>query len=383
MKSDIEQKHISFPIPAKFRNTALKFAQEQANQQKAKQIYLNTLAVQVVDSYLQMLDIPTNLEASYSWDSWGRILADTADLVLPGIGHLECRYMRTGDLYCFIPNEVQDNRFGYLFVEINKSCTEAKLIGFLPQVNSQEINLSQLPTIDDFIEYYHQNSSIKLRQWLEGIYTSKWQSVEEFSKSFYQSQNREFVFRSLNLRELEINNNQKIWQTIKKLYTQEKLSATLPSQLLKQIDSEPNSDIALTEILTCLLQTASDEEMRWTVAEILWEIAPQHPVISARRIMDLGMRLGGNSIALMVALLPTQTQTFSVLLRVYPMGSKNYLPTGLKLAGLYENGETFLEVEARESKDNYIQLKFCAELGERFQIRVKIDNAMITEKFII
>ncbi|NET72009.1 MAG: DUF1822 family protein [Sphaerospermopsis sp. SIO1G2] len=383
MKYNIEQKHISIPIPAKFRDIALKFAHEQPTKPKAKQVYLNTLAVQVVDSYLRMLDIPTNIEAGNSWDSWGRMLADTADLVLPGIGTLECRYMRTGDLYYYVPNEVQANRFGYLFIEINSTCKEAKIIGFLSQVNSQDIYLEQLQTFDEFLEYYHQYSLVKLRQWLEGIYTFQWQSIEEFNQSFRQSQNREFVFRSINLRELEINNYQKIWQTIKQLYNQEKLSELLPSKLLNHIDNQPNSDAVLIETLACLLQTVSDEEVRWTLAEILWEIAPQNPVISARRIMDLGMRLAGNSVALMVALLPTQAQNFSVLLRVYPMGNHNYLPPGLQLAGLYANGQPFMEVEARENKDDYIQLKFCAELGEEFQVKVKIGDASITEKFII
>ncbi|MCE2718275.1 MAG: DUF1822 family protein [Dolichospermum sp.] len=52
-------------------------------------------------------------------------------------------------------------------------------------------------------------------------------------------------------------------------------------------------------------------------------------------------------------------------------------------SGLYENGQPFLEVKAREQGDNYIKLKFCAEMGEKFQIRVTLNNATITEKFVI
>lgn len=381
MNYETEQKPISIPIPAKFRDTALEFAQEQPNQSKAKQVYLNTLAVQVVDSYLKMLDIPTNLEASYSWDSWGRILADTADLILPGIGHLECRYLRTGDSSCYVPGELWENRFSYLFIEVNKSCTEAKIIGFLPQVNSQEVNLAQLQTLDDFLEYYHQYSIVKLRQWLEGIYTSKWQNIEDFSQSQYRE--REIIFRTLEVRGLKIDTPNQVWDSIKQIYTQEKIAEILPSQLLAKVNSQSNSETSLTETIIYLLQNESDEETRWTLAEILKKIAPHHPLISARRMMDLGMQLGGNAVGLMVALLPNKNQTFSILLRVYPIGEKTYLPTGLKLSGLYENGQPFLETEARKEKDNYIQLKFCAELGEKFQIRVKIGDVSITERFII
>lgn len=379
MNYSTEQQTISIPITAKFRDTALKFAQEQPTQPKAKQVYLNTLAVQVVNSYLQMLDIPTTIEASNSWDFWGRTLADVADLVLTGIGNLECRYMRTGDLVCDIPPEVCPDRFGYMFVEINHTCQEAKIRGFLPQVTTTEINPEQLQPMEEFIEYYHQFSVVKLRKWLEGIYTSKWQSLEEFTLQ----KSPQLTFRSTKIRGLEIDTNKKVWQVIKNLYPQENWSKILPSELLTSINNQPDSDIGLTDIIVHLLQTTSDEEMRWTLAEILWNVAPQHPLINARRIMDLGMQLAGNPVALMVAIFPKQDQTFAVLLRVYPMGNQTYLPTGLKLAGLYENGQPFLEVEARAEKDNYIQLKFCAEMGEKFQVRVKINDASITEKFII
>jgi hypothetical protein len=373
MNYPTEHQNISIPISANFRDTALKFAQEQPNPEKSKQVYLNTLAVQVVNNYLQLLDIPTAIEASYSWDSWGRMGGNVADLVLTGIGHLECRYMRTGEEICDIPPEVWDDRFGYLVIEINQTCQEAKIRGFLPQVRTTEISLQKLEPLEKFLEHYHQFSSVKLRQWLEGIYTSQWQNVEEWSVN----KSPQLAFRSLKVRGFEVDTINNIWQVIEQLYPQHSWKNLLPSTLL------PNSDIAITDILVHLLQTTNDEEIRWTLAEILWTITPNHPVIIARRVMDIGMQLGGNPVALMVAILPKPDKSFAVLLRVYPMGNRTYLPADLLLSGLYENGQPFLEVTAREQGDNYIQLKFCAELGEKFQIRVTLNNATITEKFVI
>lgn len=368
MNYPTEQQSIFIPISAKFRDTALQFAQEQPNQEKAKQVYLNTLAVQVVNNYLQMLDISTTLEASYSWDSWGRMGGDVADLVLTGIGHLECRYIRTGEYICYIPPEVWHHRFGYVVVEINQTCQEAKIRGFLSEVSTTEINLEQLQPLELFIEHYHQFSGVQLRQWLEGIYTSQWQGIEELALQ----KSPQLAFRSLKVRGFEIDTPKKVWQVIEQLYPQRSWEKILP-----------NSDVEVTDILVHLLQTTNDEEIRWTLAEILWTIAPNHPVITARRIMDLGMQLAGNPVALMVAILPKLDKSFAVFLRVYPMGNQSYLPADLVLAGLYENGQPFLKVQARQQKDNYIQLKFCAELGEKFQIRVTLNNATITEKFVI
>lgn len=373
MNYPTEQQSLSIPISAKFRDTALKFAQEQPNQEKAKQVYLNTLAVQVVDNYLQMLNISTTLEASYSWDVWGRMGGNVADLLLTGIGHLECRYVRTGDQICYIPPEVWHHRFGYVVVEINPTCQAAKIRGFLPKISTTEINLEQLQTLENFLEYYHQFSGVQLRQWLEGIYTSSWQSIEELASQ----KSSQLAFRSAKVRGFEIDTPKKVWQVIEQLYPHRSWEKILPLTLLQ------NSDTEVTDILVYLLQTTNDEEIRWTLAEVLWTIRPNHSVIAARRIMDLGMQLSGNPVALMVAILPKLDKTFAVLLRVYPMGNQTYLPADLLLSGLYENGQPFLEVQARQQGDNYIQLKFCAELGEKFQIRVTLNNATITEKFVI
>jgi len=202
-----EQQSISVPIPESFRQIALEFAQEQPISTKAKQVYLNTLAVQVVNSYLAMLDIPTELEASYSWHPRGRLTADVADLLLTGVGRLECLPMRTGDRTCKIPPEVWDNRIGYVVVEINHTCKEGKIRGFVTSVNTPEITLEQLRSLTVLIEHLH---LVHLRQWLEGIYTNNWQSIEELSSQ----RSTQLAFRSKRVRGWEFDNPEKAWQVV-------------------------------------------------------------------------------------------------------------------------------------------------------------------------
>lgn len=381
-----EQKIISVPIPEKFRQTAWEFAQAQPTQEKAKQIYLNTLAVQVVDSYLTMLDIPTELESSYSWHPRGRLIADVADLVLTGVGRLECRYVRSGDRSCHIPPEVWDNRIGYVVVEIDKTCKEGKIRGFIPNVTTPEINLEQLQPLTVLLEYSH---LVHLRQWLEGIYTTNWQSIEELS----QQRSTQLAFRSKRVRGFELDTPEKVWQIVEQLYPHRSWEQSLPTELsenvswvkLENIEVSPTTKdyTKFTGAIAHLLQTTPDEETRWTLAEILWTIEPNHPAISARRIIDLGMQLAGHPVALMVAILAKPDRNVAVLLRVYPMGNQPYLPPGLQLTGIDAQGIPFLEVSARENKDDYIQCKFCGEFGEKFQVRVRINNVSITENFVI
>ncbi|MGJ5675236.1 MAG: DUF1822 family protein [Nostochopsis sp.] len=380
-----ERQTISIPIPEEFRENALKFAREQPTQTKAKQVYLNTLAVQVVNTYLHMLDIPTDLASSYSWNPYRRLIDDVADLVLTGVGHLECRAIRTGDRICEIPPEVWDDRIGYVVVEINKTCKEGKIWGFLPHVTAAEIDINQLQLLDELIERSH---LVYLRSWLENIYTTEWQTVEDFTSKI----KTQFAFRSIKrVRGLKLESPDIVWQIIDQLYPNHSWEKGLPTKFLSKkfnnsrenIETNNNSHLSseLLDILVHLIQTTEDEETRWTLAEILWTLQPNHPAVSARRIMDLGMQLDGRVVALMVAVLSKPDQTIAVLLRVYPMNNA-YLPSGLQLSGLYDNGQAFLEVQARE-EDDYIQLKFCAEFGERFRVRIGLNDAVITENFVI
>ncbi|KOP22898.1 hypothetical protein AMR41_28870 [Hapalosiphon sp. MRB220] len=380
-----ERPTISIPISEEFRENALQFARKQPTQTKARQVYLNTLAVQVVNTYLQMLEIPTELESSYSWNPYRRLIDNVADLVLTGVGHLECRAIRTGDRVCEIPPEVWKDRIGYVVVEINQTCKEGKIWGFLPHVTAEEVYLNELHPLDELIERSH---LVYLRKWLENIYATEWQTVEEFSRE----RKHQFTYRSIKrVRGLKLESPDIVWQIIEQLYPNHSWQKCLPTKFLSkkfnnrreniEINSNSHLSSELLDVLVYLIQTTEDEETRWTLAEILWTLQPNHPAVSARRIMDLGMQLDNSAVALMVAVLSKPDQTVAVLLRVYPMNNA-YLPSGLQLAGLYDNGQPFLEAQARE-EDDYIQLKFCAEFGERFQVRVALNDAVITENFVI
>ena len=94
------------------------------------------------------------------------------------------------------------------------------------------------------------------------------------------------------------------------------------------------------------------------------------------------MHFGKNAVALMVAILPKPDETMAILIRAYPLSESTHLPQDLQLSGLDATGNTFFTVQSR-NKDNYIQFKFTAELGDRFNIRVALGDANITESFVV
>jgi hypothetical protein len=110
--------------------------------------------------------------------------------------------------------------------------------------------------------------------------------------------------------------------------------------------------------------------------------------------MDLGIQLMGHSIALMVAVLRKLDGKVAVLLRAYPIcdfqgkrfTSRTQLPPGLRLIGLDENGAPIsgLEAVARSKpQDDYISLYFSADVGDRFSVRLILEDASITEQFVV
>jgi len=115
---------------------ARQFWQRQSDPAKAKQVYLNTLAVWAVSRYLRLLAIACDRDSSASWDPVQQTLADVASLDVPGWGTLECRPVLPEADGCEIPPEVWDDRRGYLAVRLNRELSEAHLLGFAPSAEA-------------------------------------------------------------------------------------------------------------------------------------------------------------------------------------------------------------------------------------------------------
>lgn len=122
---------LEIAIEPSARDDAAKFAAEQVSVRKGKQVYLNTLAIYAVRTYLNWLSIPTDLGLGDSWNSELRSVFDVADLVIPDAGRLECRPVLPGDTELELPIPAGD-RLGYVAVEMSEDLNSAKLLGFVP-----------------------------------------------------------------------------------------------------------------------------------------------------------------------------------------------------------------------------------------------------------
>jgi hypothetical protein len=310
---------VPLPITQAARTTAQQFANQQPTPEKAEQVRLNTLAVWVVNDYLQMMDITTDLTASDSWNPVMRLFADVADLAMPTVGRLECRPISSFEHICSVPPETWEERVGYVVVQIDESLQEAKLLGFVPQVAREELPLSQLQPPEAFIEHLGQlrqspaSTLVNLSQWFVGIFESGWQNLEALWNS--QEPGLAYAFRS--------------------------------PEIFEQ-------------------QTANQSDV----------------VTRRAKLLDLGIQIADQPLMLIVELSPQADQKTSIRLQLHPTGNQLYLPLGVQLTVLDDTGTVFLEAQAR-SADNYIQLQLRGDIGERFSVRVALDDISITEQFVI
>ena len=147
---------LTVPLELKAHELARQLAAVQSTVQKGKRVYLNALAVYAVHSYLKWLQIETDLNYSDSFNPAKTALANVADLVIPGIGSLECRPVLPGDTTIFLPEEVIENRIGYVGVQFSDRLDSVQLLGFAPTFDSsnppQQIAVAELMPIDTLIE---------------------------------------------------------------------------------------------------------------------------------------------------------------------------------------------------------------------------------------
>lgn len=367
---------ISIPLTRADREQALIFSQEQISAEKAAQVYQNTLAVLATRSYLQMLGIPTELEESYSWNPIALLSANVADLYVPELkGRLECRVVQPGARTCFIPSEVWTDRISFVILQLNETNTEATVLGFIPEAHVENVPLSYLQPLDALIDRLSEppvsdvvseppvSDVVRITDWLNNIFVSSWQSLESLSEGGIAFCSHDDTSAA---QEVQASVEQLVRSTPDRTLSE---SIVLPA-------AEPQT------VLVQLIQTAQDEETRFKAAELLWQIAPDHPAVSMRRAKDLGLYLAGHSVALLVVLLPIADGRIAILVRVYATGKQLSLPSGLTLTGLDENDNSFFEVMSRR-QDDYIQFKFTVDLGDRFSIKVAIGNDSIVENFSV
>ncbi|MEH2002617.1 MAG: DUF1822 family protein [Nostoc sp.] len=123
------------------------------------------------------------------------------------------------------------------------------------------------------------------------------------------------------------------------------------------------------------------------ISEIL---APKTPQLAFRyrngvtrgKLIDMGIELPGQSLALVVTLTPKNSVEIQLKLQVHPSDEQAYLPNNLIVKVLDEKGTAVMSAYAR-SGSTHVTLEFNVQIGERFSVNLELGNTIITEYFVI
>ncbi|MBD2579886.1 DUF1822 family protein [Oscillatoria sp. FACHB-1406] len=292
----------------------------QMNARKIKQVYLNHLALYAVKSYLNCLGFSADWEGGDSTDPSFQTLSDVADLIVENWGKLECRPVLPDATTCKIPPEVWEDRAGYIAVQFDRELSEATLLGFIQQVEAEEIPLEKFQSLEVLLDAIHESTvreeaanetntatPVQLNHWLKGVAETGWATLEELlAPSQYRPA---FNFRR----------------------------APIPlSQDVNPVRAERAK----------LLQFQDREEQ----------------------------------IALIVRLIEEKISELDISVEILPSRS-HYFPSDVRLMILDENDRVALQAEAGGSEG--LEVKFSGEPGERFSIEVVLGECKIAEQFIV
>ncbi|MEG4508300.1 DUF1822 family protein [Microcoleus sp. F6_B4] len=409
------------PFAVSLELTAHRWAEHLAAQQtspaKGKRVYLNSLAVFAVSRFLDSMGIETDLQAGDSANLALCGLLNATDLVLPGMGNIECLPVLPGEEILNLTGEFREDLIGYVAVQFTERLDAVQLLGFIKNNQGEElleqVDIADLFPLDYLIEQLNElefknaieqpfilqqfplqgtileELSQRLRNLLGEMAQAGWQTVEAIESLWTAASPARADFRSKDSdRPQSSDSEAAISALIFLLQTNsEELILRHTVKLLGEIGTDnPEVIAALTE----LLHSTSDPETRWQTAIALGKIAPNHPEAAVRKakLIDLGMQLGTASVSLIVGLMPKSENEVEVFIQVQPTGDRQVLPPHLKLTIFSSKENTFLEVEARTDSqgigiDDCIQWRYTFPIGSRFRIRISLENTSVTEDFAI
>lgn len=322
---------LTLPITQAARDTAHTFGHQQPTFEKQQQVYLNTLAVWVVQDYLALMDIPCDLQASDSWNPLVRLCADVADLVIAGIGTLECRPVLPNARICFLPPEVWCDRIGYVIVVIAEDHRQANILGFTPSAAVGNISLDQLQPLESLLAHISEFMPAvapqpawaaitegprieDLGQWLKGVFDQSWRTVDSLLSAPYP--------------EVAIN--------------------------FRSATTIPTSDLAPNVIHIKRGKRIQFQDWAENLSVVL--------ILNLQQTKGEGQRI--------------------IRVQLFPSSPSAYLPANLSLRILDANQFPFLEAQSRRA-DSCLQLQFSGLPGEQFHLALEYEEQSVTETFII
>ena len=335
---------VPLPISTAALAQADAFAVRHPNAAKVRR---NTLAVWVVNEYLGLMGISTELEKSDSWHPITRLISDTADLITSQ-GTLECRAIdgtvdldgnTWNDRTCDVPAEVWDDRVGYIFVQLDEANQMAEILGFLPSVESESVALNQIQPFDDLFDHLYTMNA-------ESVADSLKRSVQTIQSSIQKS-----TTRLTNWFQDQIDES---WQAIENL----SLSPAYAFRTRRPAGQ-----------MTIVRRGKQLSFGDWTdaskVCQVSLVMAIRSPVVSADSELDAN-----------------DAEVSTIELSLYPVLPATKLPKGLTVKVVDDDNQVALPPETIVDEE-LLEIEFAGSIGEEFSVVLQWSEFEVQEYFVI
>ena len=348
------------------------------------------------------LAIQINFDVSEQ--AWMRVLGSVSYQQLKEKGEFE-----KSDRIYYIDSKYLEEDITEILLEAQPSVKPQQQLATQAELSLETIN-SLLAKLGNSV-VYHPRLEIPFQQWQCLITNSEWR------KELYQKRNRQttklrtwLTNIATEIQELATEVKED-WQMLDTLinpvqpsYSRSHFSNETVNDLITLL--EPNNpeqvrsqaagllgkvgvnNLEARQALIKLLETTKEEKIRWEAALSLGKIDPQNSYAGTAKgkIIDLGIKLAEQKIALLVAIIPDINSRIKVWLQLKPIDHSYKLPPNLQLKVISE-GNIRLAAESRISddgtgKDDCVQLSFTPPVGTEFTVQVSLNNANFTEKFI-
>jgi hypothetical protein len=173
------------------------FAAQQTTVKKGRRVYLNTLAVCAVQRYLSCI-CQLQLSPGDAWEPNNQCIMDVADLVVPGLGKIECRPVLFGETEMLVPPESIDDRIAYVAVQFNEDLSQVELLGCTTELSSGSILIDHLALIESLIDLVLPDETMtNLGEVLSGIFNCGWESINSLVTDETQFAKQELALRNI------------------------------------------------------------------------------------------------------------------------------------------------------------------------------------------
>lgn len=312
---------------------AQRFSQQHSSATKARQVYLNTLAVYAVNFFLDCLGVDTDLTHSQSWNPIQQALLDVADLRVKQCGTLECRPVLPGATTFTVPAETFQNRIAYVAIQLDSDLKAAALLGFLPAVMIEQVPLNQLHPLEKLTD--HLNACSAALQTMATRQLSRTSPSAAPQKSLPTSPTAQLTLWLQNLATVG-------WQVVNNALIVQQPSLGFRGEQPPTADTPP------------VVQRRKQISL----------LGPENPFIQ-----------------LTVGINPLSDNEIEIWVQISSADEQQALPPHLHLYLLDSVGTKVMQAEARNTEA--IRLRFTGLVGEQFSLKLTLDSTSVVESFVI